>query len=200
MKHATLLTIPLLFLLAWTAGLLWFVHIIPDSAPVEITPTDAIVVLTGGSNRLITGIKLLEAQKAKKLLITGVGENATITDLTSLSKEVDRTQVKPLENRIIVGHIATDTISNAVETAIWMEFEQYHSLRLVTANYHIPRAVLQFQAMMPDITIIPHPVFPANFKLHQWWVSPGTAKLVISEYHKYFALKCLLLSGIHYKG
>jgi uncharacterized SAM-binding protein YcdF (DUF218 family) len=184
----------------WVSGLLWFVHLVPETVTDPVTKTDAIVVLTGGSNRLMTGIDLLEKGQANKLLISGVGEHATIGHLKSLSKEVDAVQVQPLESRIVVGHLATNTNSNAVETAIWMEFERYRSMRLVTANYHIPRSILQFQDAMPGTIIIPHPVFPENFHLHQWWRSPGTARLLISEYSKYIALKCLLLTGIRYKG
>lgn len=203
MKHRIAYLILVTFFLIpilWAVGLLCFIRYIPDNVKDITTRTDAIVVLTGGSNRLMTGIKLLEEGKAKKLLISGVGEHATINHLKVLSKEVDPTQVKPLEPRITIGHLATDTEGNATEASIWMEFQHYRSLRLVTANYHLPRSIMQFHEVMPDITIIPHPVFPNNFKLHEWWKAPGTARLLISEYNKFIALKCLLLTGIHYKG
>ena len=202
MKRIIAFIISGLFLISivWGAGLLWFVSIIPNKVDDPITHSDAIVVLTGGSGRLVTGITLLEKNMAEKLLISGVGEHATIKHLKSLSKEVDPKQVKPLEKRITLGYLATDTESNATETSIWMEFEHYHSLRLVTANYHIPRSIMQFHAAMPGITIIPHPVFPSNFKIHEWWKSPGTAKLLISEYSKFIAIKCLIFTGIHSKS
>ena len=40
------------------------------------------------------------------------------------------------------------------------ESEGFHSLRLVTASYHMPRSMLEFARAMPDIAIVPNPVFP----------------------------------------
>ena len=33
--------------------------------------------------------------------------------------------------------------------------------------------------------MVPHPVFAGTFKRDDWWRWPGSARLVISEYHKY---------------
>ena len=178
-----------------------YAQLIPDGVSDTETHTDAIVALTGGTNRLLEGVMLLDKGKAEKLLITGVGERATIHEVLSLkSKEVDPQILNRLQGRIVLGHLATNTEGNAVETSMWMEFQHYHSLRLVTANYHMPRSLLQFHAAMPGITIIPHPVFPSNFKIHEWWHSPGTIKLLISEYHKFMMLRSMQFAGIHYHG
>ena len=48
---------------------------------------------------------------------------------------------------------AADTKGNALAARNWAEFHQLSSLSLVTANYHMPRALLYFQRMMPDIAI-----------------------------------------------
>lgn len=182
---------------SWAAGFAWFITLIPEHAEDNDSTTDAIVVLTGGKGRLLTGITLLEENKAKKLLISGVGEKSTIADLQHLSEEMPARQIKPLKNRIMLGHMAYSTQTNAIETAIWMEFEHYNSLRLVTSNYHMPRSMLQFKAEMPDVSIIPNPVFPAHFKLMEWWKFPGSAKLLISEYHKFIAVGFAVLCNIH---
>ena len=42
----------------WTSGLLSYVKMIPDSVDDQETLSDAIVVLTGGSERLKQGLKL----------------------------------------------------------------------------------------------------------------------------------------------
>src|SRR6185312_4751235 len=52
----------LLFLL-WLGGLAWFAHSIPDEVSDPTSATDAIVVLTGGSLRVQSGIALLNAGK-----------------------------------------------------------------------------------------------------------------------------------------
>jgi len=68
-----------------------------------------------------------------------------------------------------------------------MREHHYTSLRLVTANYHMRRSLLEFSALMPDFTIIPEPVLPGNFQREQWWRHPASRALVLSEYHKYIA-------------
>jgi len=192
-----LITLILLVGISWSIGLWQFIELIPDKVEDTTTKTDAIVILTGGSNRLMDGVSLLQRGMADKLLISGVKQGVTIQHLGALSKEVNPNQLAPLENKITLGHFATDTESNATEAAIWMTFQDYHSLRLVTASYHMPRSLLQFHAAMPDIKVIPNPVFPTNFKLQHWWTSPGTLKLLVSEYNKYIVLRCLYEVGAY---
>jgi hypothetical protein len=38
---------------------------------------------------------------------------------------------------------------------------------------------------MPDLEIVPHPVFSENFRQEDWWLWPGSASLIVSEYNKY---------------
>jgi uncharacterized SAM-binding protein YcdF (DUF218 family) len=86
---------------------------------------------------------------------------------------------------IVLGHAAESTHGNAEETQIWMALENYHSLRLVTANYHMPRSLMVFRAAMPGIMIIPHPISPESVQLEHWWLRSGTASLLVTEYMKY---------------
>ena len=76
-----------------------------------------------------------------------------------------------------------------------MQAEGLHSLRLVTADYHMPRSLLEFRSAMPKIEIIANPVFPDRVRRESWWRSPGTASLLINEYDKY--LVALLRIAIH---
>jgi uncharacterized SAM-binding protein YcdF (DUF218 family) len=66
-----------------------------------------------------------------------------------------------------------------------MRREGFASLRLVTASYHMRRALLEFRRILPDTAIVAHPVFPDAFKREQWWRWPGTAHLLAVEYSKY---------------
>src|SRR5262249_34733252 len=69
----------------------------------------------------------------------------------------------------------------------FMRDEGYSSLRLVTASYHMRRSLLEFHRAMPEVTMIPHPVFPEGFRAGEWWRWPGTLNLLISEYSKFLA-------------
>jgi uncharacterized SAM-binding protein YcdF (DUF218 family) len=170
--------------LVWLAGLVWFADSIPDQVTDATTATDAIVVLTGGSQRLTAGLDLLAAGKARKLLVSGVHQGVELAELL-------RVQHHPedwMSCCITLGHAADNTLGNALETAAWMEQEKFRSLRLVTAGYHMPRSLLEFRRAMPEIEIIAHPVFPEQVKQANWWAWPGTATLIIGEYHKYIGV------------
>jgi uncharacterized SAM-binding protein YcdF (DUF218 family) len=60
-------------------------------------------------------------------------------------------------------------------------------LRLVTAWYHMPRSLLEFDRAMPEMDIVAHPVFPDQVKQGRWWAWRGTAVLLVGEYIKYLA-------------
>ena len=165
---------------AYLGGLVWFADSIVTAVDDGATPTDAIVVLTGGSQRVQTGLQLLAAGKAKKLFVSGVYHG---TDVAALLR-VQRQSPDAVQCCLVLGHTADNTYGNALETAAWMRQEDFHSLRLVTANYHMRRALLEFSRAMPETRIIPHPVFPDTVR-ERWWAWPGTLDLIIGEYDKY---------------
>ena len=179
--RATIRGVPIVLVVGWLVGFLWFAADVPDRLTDPTTPTDAIVVLTGGSERLDTGLSLLRQRIGRKLFVSGVYRGVDVTLLLHLTRQ------KPdeVECCIAVGHAADNTVGNAVETAAWMRAEGFRSLRLVTANYHMRRSLMEFHREMPDITIIAHPVFPDKVKRNQWWMWPGTAHLIATEYTKY---------------
>jgi uncharacterized SAM-binding protein YcdF (DUF218 family) len=166
-------------LVAWIAGLFRFAAEIPERVADPDTRTDAIVVLTGGTHRLATGVDLLTLDKAEKMFVSGVYQGVDVRRLLA----VFRHNPKELEERIAIGN-AVNTAENASETAEWMRRQKFASLRLVTGAYHMPRSLLEFRRAMPDITIVPHPVFPEHVKA-EWWAWPGTLSLIIGEYNKF---------------
>lgn len=165
----------------WFGGLFWFVAQIPYPGPASIARTDAIVVLTGGSERLDTGLRLLAEGFAAKLFVSGVARGVDLATLLRLA----RRQPEEMACCIAIGYRADNTAGNARETSAWMGEQGYTSLRLVTAGYHMPRSLLEFRRAMAGLSIVPHPVFPPGFKRTRWWLWPGTASLLTSEYIKY---------------
>ena len=172
----------LLLVLLWLVGLWRFAAAIPNEVASPDQPTDAIVVLTGGSLRVEGGLHLLAEGKAKKLFISGVYRGVDVTELLRVSRQ----SPDSVACCVVLGHAADNTLGNAHETAQWMEAEGYHSLRLVTASYHMPRSMLEFTRAMPDKEIVPNPVFPDSLK-ESWWQSRRSALLIASEYSKYLA-------------
>lgn len=183
-RWLTVFGVPLTLAGLWLAGFLWFAVDVPEQVADPSSPTDAIVVLTGGSERLSTGLTLLRQKMGRKLFISGVYRGVDVTEILRLSRQ----KPNEVECCIVLGHAADNTIGNAAETAAWMQTEGFHSLRLVTANYHMRRSLAEFHYAMPDVMIVPHPVFPDKVK-QNWWLWPGTAHLIATEYTKFLGAK-----------
>tara|TARA_Y100001934_G_C12253497_1_gene726334 strand:- start:161 stop:784 length:624 start_codon:yes stop_codon:yes gene_type:complete len=171
----------LVFSVIWLCGFVIFAQSLPDTVAMPKTQTDAIVVLTGGSLRLETGLDLLTDNRASKLFVSGVHRGVDVAQLLQMVRRFP----DAVTCCIALGYDADNTEGNAKETAAWLKKEQYHSIRLVTSSYHMLRSLAEFRAVMPAIKIIEHPVFPKSFKAKNWWFWPGSTGLIIEEYNKY---------------
>ena len=168
----------------WLAGLFLFVERIPHTATQD-GATDAVVVLTGGPGRIDRGAELLMAGQARHMLISGVGPDVPARDLLSAEQLSDRL----LACCVTLGRAARDTHENAIETAGWAASRKIASIRLVTADFHLPRSILEFEAGLPGVAIVAEPVSSPNIRLEGWWRRPATASLLAGEYTKYLATR-----------
>ena len=135
---------------------------------------------------------LLMEERADKLFVSGVYRGVEVRELLDLVQDSPR----DLECCVALGYEADNTRGNALETADWIAKQSYGSIRLVTANYHMPRSMLEFKRVLPEIEIVAHPVFPETYHQEDWWHWPGSARLLISEYNKYLlALVLALFEG-----
>lgn len=180
--------------LAWLSGLVWFAAAVPDHERADAPGSAAaIVVLTGGSERLLAGLQALEANPSARLFISGVPAPVQREDLWRAIGVAPSARVA---GRVDLGHAAADTQGNAEETAAWIGRTNLKTVRLVTAAYHMRRALLELRAQMPAVRFIPDPVYPANVKQDRWWLFPGTALLLATEYNKYLAAWLRLTLGL----
>jgi uncharacterized SAM-binding protein YcdF (DUF218 family) len=166
---------------AWLAGFLWFVR--DALRPSAIPPVaDGIVALTGGADRVATAITLLRDNRGRLLLISGVGPN---TEAASLFRG---TGIDPAEliDRITVGREATSTLGNADEAANWARANNLHSLIVVTAGYHMQRALTELSRTLPDVRLYPAPVVPPALR---GAAQLSTLRLLADEYTKWLAAK-----------
>lgn len=176
MRHLLFLLISTLAAAAvcWLAGFAMFLWQLPSQSEQYSHPAvvDGIVILTGGSLRIDEGIELLEQQAAGKLLISGVGEGVTLNEILNT---LDRKLPPDVVERIEIGHEARDTHGNAEEAEEWVRKNNIHSLIMVTAYYHEPRAMMEFRHKLAGVKIYPHPVFPE---------AGGGLRVLVQEYHK----------------
>ncbi|HQS84318.1 MAG: hypothetical protein B7Y25_02895 [Alphaproteobacteria bacterium 16-39-46] len=159
--------------------------------------TDVLVVLTGGKGRIITGLSLLNEDAATHLFISGVKKNVTSPEIIlEATKKSDPSLTTPKDpSKMQLGHLAKNTQGNAQEVALWVNHQNMlnaskglpplKSIRLVTSVYHLPRSLLEFKRTLPNITLIPHPVFSSPFHKIQWWTTKSALKLSFSEYVKF---------------
>lgn len=110
-----------------------------------------IVVLTGGSGRIKTAIRLLSKNNQTRLLISGVGAGVKKSDILK--------DLKLDYKRIDLGYDADSTRGNALEAMYWVKRNNIKEIILVSDNWHLPRAKLLFKSVMPNIKIVPYSVF-----------------------------------------
>ena len=80
---------------------------------------------------------------------------------------------------------APNTLGNAKETRRWVRTRGFRSLIVVTSAYHMPRAMAELGHQLPGVKLIAFPVVTEKMRDGQWWSSPATARLLISEYAKF---------------
>ena len=174
----------------WSLGLIWFTLTAMRSPPVEMPRADGIVVLTGGARRLDAALSLLRDGHAEAMLVSGVSEQSSLSDLARAS---GLDVPSALATHIALGHSATTTIGNALETASWARTNDFHSLIIVTAGYHMRRAMAEIGTALPDVLLVPYPVrSPALGH-----VRLSTFRLLATEYTKWLAVEVGLTGSAH---
>jgi uncharacterized SAM-binding protein YcdF (DUF218 family) len=158
-----------------------FVWVLPREQIVLDRNADGIVVLTGGTSRVIDALELLSSHHGKRLLITGVNLGTTTTDIAREAPNYERL----LACCVDLDYSAVNTLGNAVQARLWATQHNFHSLIIVTSAYHMPRAFAELEHQLPDVTLIPYPVLSDRLRIEPWWMNGDTTRLVLSEYLKY---------------
>jgi uncharacterized SAM-binding protein YcdF (DUF218 family) len=158
-----------------------FVWVVPRQQVELERDADGIVVLTGGTSRVVDGLELLKSHRGKRLLITGVNLGTTTTDIAHEVPNYDRL----LACCVDLDYSALNTLGNAVQARLWAIQHDFHSLIVVTSAYHMPRALAELEHQLPNVALVPYPVLSDRLRIEPWWTNGDTTKLVLSEYLKY---------------
>ena len=121
---------------------------------IKLSPN--MVVLTGGSNRIkqTLNLFLLNHNENHNLLISGAGTGFSKKTILKLIKKTPA-NLKILNCCITVENQSTDTYSNAIESYKWIKKNNFKSITLITSDYHMPRALIEFKQKLNDIRITP---------------------------------------------
>ncbi|MCA3388641.1 MAG: YdcF family protein [Roseomonas sp.] len=190
MKLRRLVFLALGLLLLWMGGFIWFLRAVQAGAA-DASATDAIVVLTGGTERVETGFRLLDEGLAPRLFVSGVHPESRLADLAR-GAGLDPAK---LQGRVELGHAAASTRGNAVEIAAWASLRGTKTITLVTAGYHMPRARTELRRTMPGLRVQAHPVTPARLRAEGAFWQPRNWGLLLGEYMKFLGAE-LGLSAI----
>ena len=177
----------------WLGGFGWFAL---DAARPARWPdrADGIVVLTGGALRVETALALLQAGVADRLLISGVPRGITLPSLLDAAWQRPSLGVAPVAreaafwrgsvDHITLGHGAETTRGNASETAAWAQAGSLHDLVVVTAGYHMRRALAELAMALPAARFHAYAVHP-----------PGAGwRVLFTEYNKLLLVEAGLVA------
>ncbi|WP_018408377.1 YdcF family protein [Methylocystis rosea] len=149
------------------------------SIPVQ---AEGVVALTGGSDRVLDAATLLASGQARRMLITGVNpstRSSLLAKILPMSREL-------FDCCVDLGYQALDTAGNAKETRDWArEHNITRTLIIVTSNYHMPRALVEISAALPNVELYPFPVVSEHIDVADWISDLRVARFVGKEYVKY---------------
>jgi uncharacterized SAM-binding protein YcdF (DUF218 family) len=170
----------LLCIAAIVAGFLAFADSVTNMRPPDVAKADAIVVLTGGYQRIEQAIDLLKRGYGKRLLISGVNPQTTAGQI----RRATRTSPDLFECCVDIGYSAIDTIGNANETASWIRDKGYRSVLVVTSNYHLARSLMELRRSDPGTEFVGYPVVASDLKTRAWYSEPDALRTMLFEYGK----------------
>lgn len=166
-------------LLLYVLGYALFVVLLPQAG--DDSRTDAIVVLTGGAKRIERGIDLLERGRAQRMLISGTERTVRPIELATRYE----TDPRLFDCCIDLGREAVDTRSNAQETSDWIERHKFKSVRLVTSDWHMPRARFELGRQTQDLLVLTDAI-----------ESNPSFRTLFTEYNKYLLRQAAGAVGI----
>ena len=152
------------------------------------TKSSNIVILTGGTNRIKDGLNIInhfdKSKRIKfKILVSGTGKGFS---KNSLIKQIGPNfNPKLIECCIYLDSVSKNTLTNAIETSKWANRNDLKEFILITSNYHMPRAILEFKNVMPNHKIYTFPITPRKHNIKEWMRSYETFSLIFKEFCKY---------------
>ena len=166
---------------AFAAGLAVFTAQLDRIEPRAIGEADGAVALTGGVDRISDAVNLLARGHVGRLLITGVNQTTSGAEIAKLTPKFGDL----FGCCIDLGYDALNTRGNALEARRWAHGRGMHSLIVVTSAYHMPRALIEFSSVLPEIELIPFSVVPERLRDGRWWADPQLTRILAVEYAKY---------------
>ncbi len=166
--------------------------LVASMRPPEGAKGDAIIVLTGGYQRIEQAVGLLRDGVGKRLLISGVNPATTRTQIRKMTQGSS----DMFSCCVDMGYKAIDTIGNANEAASWIRDHGYSSIVVVTNNYHMHRSLHELHNASPQTQFIAYPVISADLARTNWFAEPDVVRTMLYEYMKFVIAAGRDLTGL----
>ena len=157
-------------LLAWLLGFAVFAVTLPGPQRTDV-PGEAAVVFTGGPKRIPRGLQELARGEVARLFVSGVAREVRPRELAA---EYD-VPLRLFRCCVELGREAGDTRGNAVEAAGWLARRRVTRARLITTDWHMPRAAFELRREVGPAVAVRVDAVPSEPTLWSLW----------TEYNKY---------------
>ncbi len=187
-------------ILTWAGGLLY--HADP------LAPSDAIVVLSGGSlDRDLEAADLLTEGYSSTIVLTREPEPPVVAELRSRGISVTSETEDRLDYLAVLGvpRTAVTVLQPVVEStqaeasliADWAEARQMARLIVVTSSFHTSRTRYVFSEVFGDLNteILVHPSRASSFTPATWWRTRPELRSGLFELQKYAYYRLTNLLG-----
>src|SRR3954469_17600677 len=136
------------------------------------TQTDGIVAFSGEPQRFPAALSLLAGQPAQRLFLVGLDNADVVSKLRHERPDL-------FACCIDVDARSRTTREDAELAARWVRDRRLRSITIVTDKYHMPRALLELDAVMPDVEKIAYPI-DVQRAAHLRWVGGEFANFLAS--------------------
>ncbi len=140
------------------------------------------IILTGSYDRLVSGLDLLEDGEVDFIFISGVYPKLKLEEFFRVMKASARSCGQIGKDCIELGHKARNTHQNACESFEWLQGRGINKFYLITSDYHYPRSLSEFRAIMSrldyEVIIVPH-ITGSGLELWKKWSSEYIKWLIV---------------------
>lgn len=125
---------------------------------------DCAVVLTGAIGRVREGFDLLVQNRIQKLVISGVFEKSTLTEIFP---ELPYYGIAD-SNSIVLEKRSTTTYGNAIQSLALVEAMKCHSVVIITSTIHRYRVQKIFEEVFPDDIALSYRTVVSGHRYPPW--------------------------------
>lgn len=147
----------------------------------DLSPADAIVVVSGDTGRISHAIDLYKQGLASKIILSGAAEEGFTSNAFAMHIEASEAGVP--DEVVIMEEKAKNTYENAVYVKELIQKNNFKNLILVSSPYHQRRVYETFNYIFKDLEVTfqnsPSPY--SKWNKENWWMSDDTRSLTYSE-------------------